>query len=82
MGNIIKVLGPEISIASANTVANSALIRIVNTGAQAVMDIQHANGTVRANVTVSNTESLIVTKLSTERVVGANMRAAPVAIRG
>ncbi len=36
---ILKVLGPEISIGTANTVANSNLVRVINTGAAAVLNI-------------------------------------------
>ena len=54
---ILKVLGPEISIGTANTVANSNLVRVINTGAAAVLNV----GSV-GNVTVTNTEAVIVEK--------------------
>ena len=73
---IIKVLGPEISIASANTVANSILVRVINTGASAVLNI----GTT-GNVTITNTETIIVEKGATDTLTGANMRAVPVAYK-
>lgn len=78
---ILKVKGAQVSIASANSVANSNLIRVVNTGAAAVLNIAYANSTVYANVTVSNTESVIIEKSPTDLVTGANMLAAPIAYR-
>lgn len=77
---ILKVLGTQISIASANTVANSNLVRIINTGAAAVLTIANSGGTY-ANLTVSNTESLIIEKATADTLTGANMLAVPVAYR-
>lgn len=77
---ILKVLGTQISIASANTVANSNLVRIINTGAAAVLTIANSGGTY-ANLTVSNTESLIIEKAAADTLTGANMLAVPVAYR-
>jgi hypothetical protein len=73
---ILKVLGPEISIGTANTVANSNLVRVINTGAAAVLNI----GSV-GNVTVTNTEAVIVEKEPTETLTGTGMVAAPIAFR-
>lgn len=73
---ILKILGPEISIATSNTVANSVLVRVINTGATAVLNV----GSV-GNVTVTNTEAIIVEKDSNETLTGANMLAVPLAFR-
>jgi len=73
---ILKVLGQEVSVNSANTVANSVLVRVINTGAMAVLNIGSY-----ANVTVSNTESVIIEKEATDTLTGANMVAAPIAYR-
>lgn len=73
---ILKVLGPEVSIGTANTVANSNLVRVVNTGAAAVLNI----GSV-GNVTVTNTEAVIVEKEPTDTLTGTGMVAAPIAFR-
>lgn len=73
---IIRVVGPEVSIASANTVANATLVRVINSGALAVLQV----GTT-GNVSVSNTESVIIEKTATDTLTGANMRAAPVAYK-
>lgn len=73
---IIKVLGPEISIASANTVSNSVLVRVINTGATATLNV----GSV-GNVSVTNTESIIIQKSATDTVIGANMKAVPIAYK-
>ena len=44
--------------------------------------LAYANGTVFANTTVSNTESIVLAKGPTELLTGANMKAAPVEYRG
>ena len=77
---ILKVLGTQISIASANTVANANLVRIINTGAAAVLTIANSGGTY-ANLTVSNTESIVIEKATSDTVAGANMLAVPVAYK-
>lgn len=80
---ILKVLGPEINInTTANDISNAVLVRIINTGAAAVANIAHANGTVYANVTVSNTQYVTIEKNATDLIKGANMLAAPIAYRG
>jgi hypothetical protein len=73
---IIKVLGAQISIASANTVANATLVRVINTGALAVCNI----GSI-GNVSISNTESVLIQKAPTDTLTGANMLAVPVAFK-
>lgn len=71
---IIKVLGPEISISTANTVGNATLVRVLNTGATAVLNV----GTT-GNVTVTNTNAIIVEKRPTDTLTGSNMLAVPIA---
>ena len=78
---IIKLLGPEISIATANAVSNASLLRVVNLGATATLNVAYSNAVVYANVTVTNTESVILQKSATDTVIGANMKAAPIAYR-
>ena len=78
----IKLLGPQVSIASANSVDLASTIRIVNTGATATLNLAYANGTIYANTTVSNTQSIVLVKNETDLVTGANMLAAPVQYRG
>ena len=73
---IIKVLGPEISISSANTVGNAPLVRVFNTGATAVLNIGSTG-----NVTVTNTIAIIVEKQPTDTLTGTNMVAVPVAYK-
>jgi hypothetical protein len=73
---IIKILSDEISIASANTVANASLVRVINTGASANLAVSGVG-----NVTVTNTESIIIQKLPTATLTGANMRAVPIAFK-
>jgi hypothetical protein len=78
---IIKPLGAEVAIGSANNISNATLIRVINTGALAQMNVAYANGTVYANVSVSNTESIVIQKAATDTVTGANMKAAPIAFK-
>ena len=78
----VKLKGAEVSIASANNVASSTIIRVINTGAAAVLNLAYANGTVYANTTISNTESIVLAKGPTDTATGANMKAAPVEYRG
>lgn len=79
MANALKPIGAERSIASANNVASAKLARVINTGAAAIMNLAYANGTVYANLTVSNTEYVVVEKQPTDTLTGANMLAAPLA---
>lgn len=78
--DIVKPLGPEVSIASANTVGSSALVRIINTGARAVLHIANSGGEY-ANMTISNTQSYFIQKVTTDTLTGANMLAVNVAWR-
>ena len=80
---ILKVLGPQIDInTTANSISNAVLVRIINTGAAAVANIAYANGTVYANLTVSNTQYVVIEKTTTDLIKGAGMLAVPVAYRG
>jgi hypothetical protein len=81
MSTILRVLGPEVSIASANTVGNAPLARVVNTGATALLTISHANGVSYATATVLGSTSVVIQKATTDRLAGANMVAAPIAYR-
>ena len=80
---ILKVLGAEIGISTANSFSNTAnLVRVINTGAAAVCNVAYANGVVYANVTIGNTESIIIEKGLTDLLAGSStMKAVPVAYR-
>lgn len=79
---ILKLLGAEIGISSANDCNSSNLIRIINTGAAASCNVAYANGVVYANVTIGNTESIIIEKTTTDLLQGTStMKAVPVAYR-
>jgi len=52
----IKLKGAEVSIATANDVGSATIVRVMNTGAAAVLNLAYANSTIYANCTVSNTE--------------------------
>jgi len=77
---ILKPLGAEISISSANTVANSMLVRVINTGAAAVLHLANSGGEY-ANLTVSNVQYVVIQKQTTDTLTGANMLATPVAYK-
>lgn len=79
MANALKPNGAERSIGTANNVANAKLARVINTGAAAVMNFAYANGTVYANLTVTNTEFVVVEKQPTDTLTGTNMLATPLA---
>lgn len=81
MSAVYKFLGPEISIASANTVSLSKVVRITNTNnALAVLQLT-SGGANTANTTLAPYEVLIVEKSTTEAVAGSGLRAAPIAYR-
>lgn len=79
MANTIKPIGAERSIGTANNVASAKCARVINTGASAVLNIAYANSTVYANLTVSNTESVVIEKQPTDLLTGTNMLATPLA---
>lgn len=81
MSAVLRLKGAQVSIASANNVGNANLIRVINTGAAAVMNVAYANGTVYANCTVSNTQAIVIEKDPTDTVTGANMLAVQIAYR-
>jgi hypothetical protein len=75
---ILKPQGTEVSLASNTTVANSTLVRVVNTGAAAPLTFA-AGGVTYANLTVSNTQYVVVQKAATDTLQGSNMLGVPVA---
>ena len=78
---ILKILGNEIAIDSYDNIYSSNLIRIINTGASANLIIADSANVAFANVTVSNTETVIIQKNNDQKIKGANMRAVPVAYK-
>jgi len=80
---IIKPLGAQVALSTANSVASSVLVYIVNTGAAGVANLTYANAVVYANVTITNTFPTIIQKANTDLIVGTStMFAAPVAYKG
>lgn len=73
---IIKPLGVEISVSSANTVADSVLVRVYNGGSAGVLNVGSY-----ANLTIASAESVIVEKASTDTIQGTDMLAVPVGYR-
>ena len=83
---VVKPLGPEVNLASNNIVSNitgqGILLKVINTGDTGVLHFAYANGTEYANMTVTNTESVLVWKSTTDTLQGVDMFAVPVAVRG
>lgn len=77
----IKIKGPEISIATANTVDDATIVRVI-ASSTGVLNFAYANGTVYANTTVLATESLVVVKGETDTLAGTGMKGTPVEYRG
>lgn len=75
---VLKPLGPEVALTANTTVANSTLVRVLNTGAAGVLTFANA-GVTYANMTVSNTQYVVVQKSPTDTLQGTNMVAVPVA---
>ena len=74
-----RILGPEISISSANSVASAKVVRVISTGASdAVMNVAHANGTVYGNCTLTHNQVVFIQKATGDLVVGAYMKATPI----
>lgn len=73
---IIKLIGPEIEIDTANTVSNSTLVRVINTGTAASLNVGPTY-----SITVGNLETVVVEKKSTDELTGPNMLAVPVAYK-
>jgi hypothetical protein len=79
---IYKFLGQEISINSANSVANSVLVRVVNpTTSNTVLLVQYSNGTTYASGTVLANSDIVVQKNPTDLLIGSNQLASPVAYK-
>ena len=79
---IYKILTQEISINSANTVGNNQIIRVVNpTTSNTVLLVQYANGTTYASATVLANSEIVVTKNTTDLVIGSGQVATAVAYR-
>ena len=80
---IVKPQGAQLALTSANSVSNATLVYIVNTGAAGVANVAYANGTVYANVTVTNTFPTILQKANTDLITGtSSMFAVQVAYKG
>ena len=80
MAAVYRFKGTEISIASANTVSSSNLVRITNGASSAVLTIANTTATY-ANVTLVASEVIVVEKAVTDTVQGSGMRAVQVAYR-
>jgi hypothetical protein len=75
---ILKPQGVEVALTANSTVANSTLVRVINTGAAGVLTFANA-GVTYANLTVSNTQYVVVQKGPTDTLQGSNMLGTPIA---
>jgi hypothetical protein len=79
---IYKFSNNEISIATANTVYDNPLIRLVNTGTGVANVTVSVNGSSNvASFTILGNSEMIIEKGSTHRVQGTGIVASPVAYR-
>lgn len=81
MTAVIKLLGAQLSIANANTVANSNLVRVYNSGTAAILSLGPNNSVITSNCTLAQYESITLEKLPTDCVTGTGMLAVPIAYR-
>ena len=56
----IRLKGAEVSIGTANNVAQATTVRVYNSGSAAVLNVAYANGTVYANTTVASAEAVVI----------------------
>jgi hypothetical protein len=77
---ILRPKGAEISLSSANTVANATLVRVINLGPAGVLHFSNTGGEY-GNLTVTNTEFVVVQKAATDTLSGASMMATPIAYK-
>jgi hypothetical protein len=75
---VLKPLSTEVALTANSTVANSTLVRVINTGAAGTLTFANA-GVTYANLTVSNTQYVVVQKAATDTLQGSNMLGVPVA---
>lgn len=79
---IYKFSNNEISIATANTVYDNPLIRLVNTGTGVANVTVSVNGSTNvASFTILGNSEIIIEKVATHRVQGTGIVASPVAYR-
>lgn len=78
---IYRPTNVEITIGTANDVYKATLIRVINTGAAAVANLNYANGTNYAQITIANTSDMVIQKANTDLIVLANGKAVPIAFK-
>ena len=80
---IYKFSNNEISVATANTVYDQPLIRLVNSGTGVANVTISVNTSVNvASFTILANSDMIIEKLPTYRIQGTGVGASPVAYRG
>lgn len=80
---LLKLLGTEINISSANTVYDSRLIRVINTDSSntCVLVINDTDANTSSNVTLGAFETVMIEKTSNTTVQGATALAVPIAYK-
>ncbi|CAB5221135.1 hypothetical protein UFOVP245_79 [uncultured Caudovirales phage] len=79
MSAVVKLTGIQVSIGSANTVANCNLARVY-CSSSGVLTLANTTATY-ANVTLATGESMVIEKAPTDTLAGSGMVAVPVAYR-
>lgn len=78
MTKTLKIKGLEIAVSSANTVANTTVVRCFNnSGSDDVITVANSGGTY-ANLTIASYDSVVIVKQPTDTVQGTNILATPI----
>ncbi len=87
---VYRPLGNEITlnvasgsaITSSNNIGTGCLVRVINAGGVNPLIFQYANGVQYANITLANSESVVVWKNNTDLLLGNSMLAVLCAFKG
>lgn len=76
-------LATNSAITSATNVGQGCLVRVINIGAANVLHFLYANGSEYSNMTLANSESIVIWKDNTDLLGGTGtMMAAQIAYKG
>jgi len=80
MVEVLRLNGTEVSLASANTVANAVLVRVfnANTTTPSVLTIANTGGSTLANCTISFNREIFIRKNPTDTLAGAGLVGVPI----
>jgi hypothetical protein len=78
MTELLRINGAEIAITTANTVANSSLVRVYNGAAAGVLSVANSTGGNVVSATIPIQTAVFIRKNPTDTVAGPSMLATPV----